>query len=86
VTFARTVATVAATTPTPSTPDSPASAGDPLRAVTGREQTARTAPPTDRIRTGATTPVPRLITCGGAFDRAASDYLDNVIGHADQLV
>lgn len=53
--------------------------------VTGKEQAAKTALPTDRIWNGATAPVLRLITCGGAFDRAARSYLDNVIVYADQL-
>ncbi|MFC4855284.1 sortase domain-bontaining protein [Actinophytocola glycyrrhizae] len=53
--------------------------------VTGKEQTAKTALPTERIWNGATAPVLRLITCGGAFDRAARSYLDNVIVYADQL-
>jgi sortase (surface protein transpeptidase) len=54
--------------------------------VTGKEQAAKTALPTDRIWNGATAPVLRLITCGGAFDRAAGSYLDNVIVYADRLV
>jgi sortase (surface protein transpeptidase) len=53
--------------------------------VTGKEQAAKTALPTERIWNGATVPVLRLITCGGAFDRAARSYLDNVIVYADQL-
>ncbi|MGB3437805.1 MAG: sortase [Actinophytocola sp.] len=53
--------------------------------VTGKEQAAKTALPADRIWNGATAPVLRLITCGGAFDRAARSYLDNVIVYADQL-
>lgn len=54
--------------------------------VTGKEQTPKTALPTDRIWNGATTPALRLITCGGAFDRSARSYLDNVIVYADRLV
>ncbi len=54
--------------------------------VTGKEQTAKTALPTGRIWNGATAPVLRLITCGGAFDRTARSYLDNVIVYADRLV
>jgi sortase (surface protein transpeptidase) len=54
--------------------------------VTGGEQAAKTALPTDRIWNGATAPVLRLITCGGPFDRAAGSYLDNVIVYADRLV
>lgn len=53
--------------------------------VTGKEQAAKTALPAKRIWNGATAPVLRLITCGGAFDRAARSYLDNVIVYADQL-
>jgi hypothetical protein len=53
--------------------------------VTGKEQAAKTALPTKRIWNGATAPVLRLITCGGAFDRAARSYLDNIIVYADQL-
>jgi sortase (surface protein transpeptidase) len=55
-------------------------------AVTGKEQAAKTALPTERIWTGTTTPVLRLITCGGAFDRSARSYLDNVIVYADRHV
>jgi sortase (surface protein transpeptidase) len=53
--------------------------------VTGKEQAAKTALPANKIWNGATAPVLRLITCGGAFDRAARSYLDNVIVYADQL-
>ena len=53
--------------------------------VTGKEQAPKTALPANKIWNGATTPVLRLITCGGAFDRAARSYLDNVIVYADQL-
>lgn len=53
--------------------------------VTGKEQAPKTALPTKRIWNGATAPVLRLITCGGAFDRAARSYLDNIIVYADQL-
>ncbi|MCA1655448.1 MAG: sortase [Pseudonocardiaceae bacterium] len=55
-------------------------------AVTGKEQAEKTALPTERIWNGTTAPVLRLITCGGAFDRAARSYLDNVIVYADRLV
>ena len=55
-------------------------------AVTSKEQAAKTDLPTERIWTGTTTPVLRLITCGGAFDRSARSYLDNVIVYADRLV
>lgn len=52
-------------------------------AVTGTEQAAKTALPAGRIWNRTTAPVLRLITCGGAFDRAAGSYLDNVIVYAD---
>jgi LPXTG-site transpeptidase (sortase) family protein len=55
-------------------------------AVTAKEQAHKTELPASRIWNGATTPVLRLITCGGAFDRKAGSYLDNVIIYADQLV
>ncbi len=55
-------------------------------AVTGKEQTAKTALPADRIWNATTAPVLRLITCGGAFDRTARSYLDNIIVYADRLV
>jgi sortase (surface protein transpeptidase) len=55
-------------------------------AVTGKEETAKTALPTTRIWNNATKPVLRLITCGGAFDRKAGSYLDNIIVYADELV
>jgi sortase (surface protein transpeptidase) len=54
--------------------------------VTGKEQAPKTDLPTERIWTDTTTPVLRLITCGGAFDRSARSYLDNVIVYADRLV
>ena len=54
--------------------------------VTGREEAAKTKLPTDKIWNGAKTPVLRLITCGGAFDRKAGSYLDNIIVYADELV
>jgi sortase (surface protein transpeptidase) len=55
-------------------------------AVTGTEQTAKTALPAKRIWNATKHPVLRLITCGGAFDPAAHSYLDNVIVYADRLV
>lgn len=54
--------------------------------VTGKEQTAKSALPTSRIWSDTKTPVLRLITCGGAFDRKAGSYLDNIIVYADELV
>ena len=55
-------------------------------AVTGKEEAAKSRLPTGRIWNRTTTPVLRLITCGGAFDRRAGSYLDNIIVYADQLV
>jgi sortase (surface protein transpeptidase) len=55
-------------------------------AVTAKEQAAKTELPADRIWNSSPTPVLRLITCGGAFDRTAGSYLDNVIVYADKLV
>lgn len=55
-------------------------------AVTGKEQAAKSALPTTRIWNSTSDPVLRLITCGGAFDRVAGSYLDNVIVYADRLV
>jgi sortase (surface protein transpeptidase) len=55
-------------------------------AVTAREQTTKTQLPAAKIWNDAKTPVLRLITCGGAFDRKAGSYLDNVIVYADELV
>ena len=55
-------------------------------AVTGKEQTAKTQLPAAKIWNDAKTPVLRLITCGGAFDRKAGSYLDNIIVYADELV
>ena len=55
-------------------------------AVTGREEVAKTKLPTDKIWNGTKNPVLRLITCGGAFDRKAGSYLDNIIVYADELL
>ncbi|HEU5472339.1 MAG TPA: class F sortase [Actinophytocola sp.] len=55
-------------------------------AVTAKEQAAKTELPAGRIWNTTGTPVLRLITCGGAFDRAAGSYRDNVIVYADKLV
>lgn len=54
--------------------------------VTDTEQAAKAKLPTGKIWNDAKTPVLRLITCGGAFDRQAGSYLDNIIVYADQLV
>jgi sortase (surface protein transpeptidase) len=55
-------------------------------AVTSEEETPKTRLPAARIWADTSTPVLRLITCGGAFDRHAGSYLDNIIVYADQLV
>lgn len=55
-------------------------------AVTATEQAAKTRLPAERIWNSTTAAVLRLITCGGAFDRTAGSYLDNVIVYADHLV
>lgn len=55
-------------------------------AVTAKEQTAKTQLPAAKIWNDTKTPVLRLITCGGAFDRKAGSYLDNIIVYADELV
>ncbi|NBH08231.1 class F sortase, partial [Amycolatopsis sp. SID8362] len=38
--------------------------------------------PTDRVYGDTPDPELRLITCGGAFDRASGNYLDNVVVYA----
>jgi sortase (surface protein transpeptidase) len=53
--------------------------------VTAREEAAKTKLPTDKIWNDTKNPVLRLITCGGAFDRKAGSYLDNIIVYADLL-
>lgn len=40
--------------------------------------------PTDSVYGDTETPELRLITCGGAFDRGAHSYVDNIIVFADQ--
>jgi sortase (surface protein transpeptidase) len=55
-------------------------------AVTGKEEAAKTNLPAARIWNATTSPVLRLITCGGAFDRKAGSYLDNIIVYADELI
>jgi sortase (surface protein transpeptidase) len=46
------------------------------------ERHPKTALPAERIWPRTTTPLLRLITCGGSFDRAARSYRDNVIVYA----
>lgn len=51
--------------------------------ATRRQQTAKTALPTKAIWGDTDGPALRLITCGGAFDKATSHYVSNVIVWAD---
>lgn len=55
-------------------------------AVTETEQAAKTELPTTKIWNDTKKPVLRLVTCGGAFDRKAGSYLDNIIVYADELI
>jgi hypothetical protein len=43
---------------------------------------AKAAFPTDEVYGDTPDPELRLITCGGAFDRASGNYLDNVVAYA----
>jgi Sortase domain len=53
------------------------------RFLVGRlERHPKSALPTNRIWTGATRPLLRLITCGGSFDRRTGHYRDNLIVYA----
>jgi Sortase domain len=57
--------------------------GTTTRFLVGRlEQHPKTALPTNRIWTGATRPLLRLITCGGSLDRNTRHYRDNLIVYA----
>ncbi|GAA1828961.1 hypothetical protein GCM10009836_03430 [Pseudonocardia ailaonensis] len=47
--------------------------------VDGQSRAAKTAFPTDLVYAPTPGPELRLVTCGGAFDRKAGSYLDNVI-------
>jgi hypothetical protein len=47
--------------------------------VTGSARYAKAGFPTDAVFGPVTGPVLRLITCGGAFDRASGHYLDNLV-------
>jgi Sortase domain len=50
------------------------------RFLVGRlERHPKSALPTNRIWTGATRPLLRLITCGGSFDHRTRHYRDNLI-------
>ncbi|WP_414637888.1 hypothetical protein [Actinophytocola sp.] len=65
----------------------PAEAADrPARNGSRQPGAVRRHLPAARIWRPTPDPVLRLITCGGAFDRVARSYLDNVIGYADRLV
>lgn len=43
---------------------------------------AKAAFPTDQVYGDTPDPELRLVTCGGAFDRASGNYLDNVVAYA----
>ncbi|SDQ05482.1 class F sortase [Quadrisphaera sp. DSM 44207] len=53
--------------------------------VTGAEQVAKTAFPSDVVYGAAPGPQLRLVTCGGAFDRASGHYEDNLVVYARTL-
>ncbi|WP_206784087.1 class F sortase [Amycolatopsis sp. MtRt-6] len=46
------------------------------------ERYPKAAFPTDQVYGDTPDPELRLITCGGAFDRASGNYLDNVVAYA----
>jgi len=48
-------------------------------AVTKVERVAKDKFPTDAVYGDTTEPELRLITCGGVFDKASHNYLDNII-------
>jgi sortase (surface protein transpeptidase) len=50
--------------------------------VTEVQRADKDAFPADRVYAETTQPELRLITCGGAFDSASGNYLDNVIVYA----
>jgi sortase (surface protein transpeptidase) len=54
-------------------------------AVRGSEQHAKDEFPTEEVYGGTPGPELRLITCGGAFDRDARSYRDNVIVYAERV-
>ena len=47
--------------------------------VTDKQQISKARFPTERVYGDTEGPELRLITCGGAFDRASHNYLDNII-------
>jgi hypothetical protein len=51
--------------------------------VTALAQMPKTMFPTDLVYGPTLQPSLRLVTCGGIFDRATSNYLDNVIVYAE---
>lgn len=53
--------------------------------VTGVEQHAKTAFPTQRVYGDTPGSTLRLVTCGGGFDRSSKHYLDNVIVFAERV-
>jgi hypothetical protein len=55
-------------------------------AVDRLEQHAKDAFPTTAVYGDTPDPTLRLITCGGAFDRRARSYVDNVIVYASRIV
>ncbi|MFE6614464.1 class F sortase [Amycolatopsis sp. NPDC057786] len=54
-------------------------------AVTKVERVAKERFPTDAVYGDTTEPELRLITCGGVFDKASRNYLDNVIVFARMI-
>jgi sortase (surface protein transpeptidase) len=51
--------------------------------VSGLQQTAKTAFPTDSVYGATPNASLRLITCGGTFDYSTGHYLNNVIVYAN---
>ena len=51
--------------------------------MTAAEQTPKDELPVARIWAPTTSPVLRLITCGGVFDEATGHYVDNLIVYAE---
>ncbi len=60
--------------------------GDVTRwSVDRTEQHPKTRFPTEAVYLPALRPELRLVTCGGAFDRATGHYVDNVVVHASPV-
>ena len=53
--------------------------------VRGLEQHPKDAFPTERVYAATPGPELRLVTCGGAFDRDARSYRDNIIVYAERV-